>query len=164
MSKRIVLLQALASTPNDLGLTVRGMAGVAVWQRPSPDQWSVVDVVAHLIYVEQRYLQRLQQVIAEERPFLLAIKPDETRHDTQVGIEELNGRFEKARVETLSFLKEISPGGWQRKAIHETRGDVTLRFLVQFLVEHDIAHLNQIIEIQQQLRALPKRDVQPAIP
>jgi uncharacterized damage-inducible protein DinB len=163
MSKRIVLLQALASTPNDLALMLKGVAGTVARQRPAPDQWAIADVVNHLIHVEGRYLERLRRVLEVERPSLPAILPDKTKHETQVTLSELIVRFEKERDGTLSLLKEIAPGGWQRTAVHETRGDVTLRVLVQFLVEHDITHLNQIVEIQQRLRALPKRDAQPAI-
>lgn len=162
MSKRIVLLQALTSTLKDLALMLKGAAGAVSWKRPSPGQWALADVVNHLIYVERRYLERLHQVLETERPFLPAILPDETKHDVQATLSELVARFEEARHKTLSFLKEISPGDWQRTAVHETQGDVTLRFLVHFLVEHDIAHLNQIVEIQRQLRALPKQDAQPA--
>ena len=151
MSKRIVLLQALAATSKELTLLLKGMTGGAIWQRPTPDQWAVADVVNHLVYVERRYLERLRQLVVEERPYLPVILPDETKHDTQVTHAELITHFEEARDETLLFLKEIMPGGWQRTAVHETRGDITLHFLVQFLIEHDIVHLNQIAEIQQQV-------------
>lgn len=157
------MLQALASTPKDLALMIKGMADAAIWQRPAPDQWAIINVINHLVYVERRYLKRLRQVLETERPSLPVIMPDETKHHTQVTLSELIACFEETRGETVLFLKEVAPDCWQRTAVHETRGDVTFRFLVQFLVEHDINHLNQIAEIQQQLHTSPKPNTQPVI-
>lgn len=163
MSKRIILLQALASTPRDLALILKGVDLPALTKRPVPDQWSMADVLAHLSDVEVQYLARLKRVVVEERPFLPRILPDESKHDIQTSLEELLARFEAARAETVDFLKDISPGGWQRPAVHETRGETKLRFLVQDLVNHDIGHLNQVVEVQQRLRVLPALDPQPVI-
>jgi uncharacterized damage-inducible protein DinB len=163
MSKRIVLLQALASTPKDLTMMLKEMNDASIWERPKPNEWAIADVVNHLVLVEREYLKRLQRVLELERPSLPEILPNEREHDRQVALPDLIKRFEEARDETLALLKGIGPGGWQRPAVHETRGDVTLRLLVQFLVEHDIIHLNQVVDIQQRLRALPRRDAQPAI-
>ena len=163
MTKRIVLLQALASTPKDLIFTLRRVDEAASYRKPDSNQWSIGTVLHHLIDVEQRYRARLQRVIVEDRPFLPYIHPDEAAYQVQTPLAELLARFEQARAETLAFLKEIPPGGWQRVAVHETWGETKLRFLVQQLVDHDTQHLNQIIEIQQQLRAVPTQDPQPAI-
>ena len=163
MTKRIVLLQALATTSSDLALMLRGIDPADGGRRPSGDAWSMADVVNHLIVVEGRYRQRLRRVIEEEKPWLPCIHPDEKAHDPQAQLPSLLSRFEDERAETVSLLKEIGPGQWQRRAVHETKGDVTLRFLVQYLVDHDIQHLNQIVEIQQQLRMVPVRNPQPTI-
>lgn len=163
MSKRIVLLQALASTPKDLGFTLRRLmeksasqpaaadAQSAVYQTPQPGQWSIGIVLHHLIDVEARYLGRLQQVVTEDRPLLAVIHPNEAIYQERPSLAKLLARFEQARAATLAFLKELPPGGWQRPAVHEAWGETKLRFLVQHLVDHDTQHLNQIIEIQQQL-------------
>lgn len=163
MTKRIVLLQAIASTPKDLALTIRGIDATAGNRRPGDDLWSIADVVHHLIDVEERYRHRLQRVLEEDKPWLPYFHPDEQVRDTQSSPESLLARFEEERSQTVALLKEIGPGDWQRRAIHETRGNVTFRFLVQYLVDHDIQHLNQIVEIQQQLRMVPARNPQPTI-
>jgi hypothetical protein len=45
----------------------------------------------------------------------------------------------------------------------ELTGKTTLRFLLQILIEHDIEHLNQIVQLQQAARSIPVRDAQPAV-
>lgn len=163
MTKRIVLLQALASTSNDLALMLKGIDAADGNRCPSADTWSMADVVNHLIDVERRYRQRLQRVLDEAKPWLPFLHPHEEAHDPQAALTTLLARFKEERAQTVALLKEIGPGEWQRRAVHETKGDVTLRFLVQYMVDHDIQHLNQIVEIQQQLRMVPVRNPQPTI-
>lgn len=163
MSKRIVLLQALAATPADLQRLLQGMEATAVFHRPGPDQWSIGDVLGHLVDVERRYLVRLRRVIEEERPLLDTIHPNEGGHESDAGAALLLRRFSQARADTLSYLRDRTPGQWQRPAVHPRWGETTFRFLVQNLVEHDTEHLNQLVSVQQALRSLPDRNAQPAV-
>ncbi len=151
MSKREVLLEALSSTPNDLRLTVGGMGETAVFHRPSAADWSVADVVYHLAEVEGRYLVRLQTVVREERPYLPYIHPEE-KTGLNRSFAELVEVFRQARQQTTAFLQALKPGQWQRKGVHETWGEVNLRYLVQQLVAHDIEHLNQMVEMMGRMK------------
>ncbi|MCL4869271.1 MAG: maleylpyruvate isomerase N-terminal domain-containing protein [Anaerolineae bacterium] len=148
MSKRIVLLQALAATPVDLRRMLKNGPDAAAHQRPSPNQWSIAHVINHLLDVEERYLARLQRVIQQENPSLPYIHPDESSYDPRPSLPDLITQFEQARAATLLFLKEQPPGAWQRPAVHQTLGPTQFRYLVQMLVDHDTQHLNQMIEIQ----------------
>lgn len=154
MSKRIVLLQALAVTVSNLERLLPGFDGQTRGYRPQPGMWSVADVLSHLVTVETQYLRRLQRVLAEERPFLPAILPDETTHNLFVSLDD----FAVARQATLVLLREVAEVGWARTAVHETQGEVTFQALVQFLVDHDSEHLNQIAAIQQQLTTRPESE------
>jgi uncharacterized damage-inducible protein DinB len=152
MSKRIVLLQALASTPNDLRLMVQKLPSGLVHQRPDPDNWSIAEILCHLIDIEGRYRQRLYTVVHENNPKLPAFYPDESQYDEQATLPELLDQFGAARDVTVAFLQELSMKQWQRPAVHANWGATTLRHLVQHLVDHDINHLNQAVETQQRLR------------
>ena len=157
MTKRIILLQALASTPNDINRLVRSRDKTSAGWRPLPGDWSCRDVVNHLRYIEPLYLARLQRVIAEDEPAVPTIHPDTVPDDPELTISDLAGRFRAAREATLTFLQELSPGGWQRVAHHERNGRMTFRYLVQDLVSHDIEHTNQLVEIQSRYRAALKQ-------
>ncbi|MDX1612799.1 MAG: DinB family protein [Candidatus Promineifilaceae bacterium] len=144
MSKRAVLLKALAATPNDLARLLRSSAATA---DPPPGHWTAAQVAAHLADVETHYRRRLQRVVAEDRPQLPYIHPDESAYDPALSAAAWLGRFRTERAATLAFLEGLSPGAWQRPAVHQTWGPTTLRFLVQSLVEHDTNHLNQIARL-----------------
>ena len=152
MSKRAVLLEALASTPKDLGFLLRRANETAVHKRPTPEEWSIADVLIHLARVETSYLVSLQRIVIEERPYLPFIHPENQQTTSSIPLAEMRNTFETARQDTLSYLQSLSAGAWQRPAVHETVGETKLRFMVQLLVNHDTEHLNQISQIQQQLR------------
>jgi len=148
MSKRIVLLQALAATPADLR-RLAGNLSPAGSRQASPGSWSPIEVVSHLLDVEARYRARLQRIVTEEQPSVPDILPPEAGYPATGELPQLLEAFATAREETLSFLKGLSAGEWQRRATHPTWGELTLRFFVQHLVEHDTEHLNQLALLKQ---------------
>lgn len=157
MTKAAILLQALESTTADVARLVRPLDQESAAQSPEPDAWSALDVLSHLIGVEQAYHTRLNRVLAEELPNIPVIHPDEATHDRQSSPDALSQQFGRERAETLAILRGLNPGQWQRAGIHEKKGRTTLRFFVQDLVEHDIEHTNQLVEIIQAGRARSRR-------
>ena len=156
MTKRAILLEALASTPVDVARMVRGLDETsAVWR--ADGSWSCRDVVAHLAYIEPLYLACLRRIVAEDEPTVAALLPDETAHNHDLSTTGLVERFGEARQLTCDWLREISPADWQRPASHDTKGRTTLRFLVQDLVAHDIEHTVQLVAILSQMRAAKRQ-------
>jgi uncharacterized damage-inducible protein DinB len=153
MTKRIVLLQALASTPADVVRIAGSSEPGLTHARPRPDSWSMADVLRHLVEVEERYLLRLKRVVAEDQPHLPLILPAEEPLPPRDTAAELARDFAAARSATLAFLNGLSAKDWQRQAFHPGEGETTLRYLVQNLVDHDTLHLNQILEAREKLTA-----------
>ena len=151
MSKRIVLLEALTAMPADLQLMLKNVSPASLWHDGLQADWSMTQLLAHLLTVEVRYLARLQHVVTTDNPFLPTIHPDETIQPT-ASLPDLLTQFATARAQTVAYLQALPPGAWQRPATHETQGATKLRYLVQMLVEHDTEHLNQLIDIQQDVR------------
>jgi uncharacterized damage-inducible protein DinB len=158
LSKRIVLLQGLTAAITNLLSLLADVDPMDFCQRTASSEWSLADVVCHLTAVERQYLRRLQRVLAEERPFLPAIHPNPTSHKLDTPPSELLMQFEAARAKTLALLQNVAEEGWERTAVHETHGEVTFQALVQFLVDHDGEHLNQIAAILQEHKPLPEQE------
>ena len=159
-----MLIQALASTPLDIIRLVRPLDTAAAAWRTAPDSWSCRDVVNHLCYVEPLYLARLHRIMTEGEPTVPYIDPGRAPEIPDTPITELVERFRTEREATLTALRELPPGGWQRAAIHERKGRMTLRYLVQDLVSHDIEHTSQLVEIQGRWRASLKLQRGPGQP
>jgi uncharacterized damage-inducible protein DinB len=141
MTRRAVLLKALASMPSDVERMLQGA---------DPSDSGLTGVLQHLLDSEARYRTQFRTVVLEERPVLSALEPGLSDGDA-VALGELVDRFKAARQETLAFLEHLSVGDWQRKAIHESLGETSLRFLVQHLVDSDTHHLSQLIAARQGL-------------
>jgi uncharacterized damage-inducible protein DinB len=152
MSKRAILIEALASMPKDLNFMLRRAEDTAVRQRLDSNEWAIADVLLHLATIEPLYLARLQRIVVEERPYLPYLHPETQPHPSPTPLAELLAAFNTARKSTLDYLHALKAGAWQRPAIHETAGETKLRFMVQMLVDHDTDHLNQIVKIQQRLQ------------
>lgn len=161
MSKRAVLLDALASMPQDVAFMLRRAEGTAVYHRPTPQEWSIADVLLHLATMERLVLTRLQKIVQEERPFLPTLHPETQPEPDPRPLAELVTAVHDTRQQTLTFLHTLKAGDWQRTAVHETLGATRFRFMVQLLVDHDTEHLNQIIEIQTRLKSHPANDISP---
>jgi uncharacterized damage-inducible protein DinB len=147
MTRRDVLLPALAATPRDLERMLRNLDDAVARRQPTPDDWCVADVVAHLGYVEELYLARLRRIVEQENPYEPYLHPDASAHDLSRPLADLLAAFAARRAETITFLQGLSQRDWGRPLVHETIGPTRLRFQVQALVAHDNEHLAQILEI-----------------
>ncbi|GAB4431597.1 MAG: hypothetical protein OHK0015_18230 [Chloroflexi bacterium OHK40] len=150
MSRRAVLMEALAATQSDLERLARRLDPATAARRPAPESWSVAEVVAHMAEIEARYRDQLRQTLIDDHPTLSPLVPDEAAHDT-LPLPELVAAFVAARAATLALLAEVPQGDWGRPLTHPTLGSTRFRELVQALVSHDNEHLAQIAAIREQL-------------
>jgi hypothetical protein len=148
MSRRSVLIDALAATPRDLARLLRPVSATMALRRPAPDQWGVAEVVAHLGVNEVAYQERLRLIIEQDTPTVPYIHPDPSMHDLQYPLHELYEQFCERRNETLTFLHGLSQHQWARRLVHETLGPSRFRDQVQLLVDHDSTHLEQIVTLR----------------
>jgi hypothetical protein len=139
--------------PSDLRRVLKGIDLAEACRRPTPGEGSITDLLQRTVNAEIYFFGQIRDVVCEERPSLPALRHEETRYDLDMSLEGLIECVEKGRAETLAFLEGLSPGDWQRKAVHETWGETRLRFRVQHLVDHDTQCLSQVVGTRQRLRA-----------
>jgi hypothetical protein len=151
VSRRSVLMEALAATPRDLARMLRPVDAAAALLRPDPGEWCIADVVAHLGATELPYQARLRLIVEQDNPRVPYIHPDEGAHDLTRTPAELLEIFSARRAETLAFLEGLSQRDWGRPLIHATLGPSRLRDQIQMLVDHDSAHLEQIVGLRERI-------------
>jgi hypothetical protein len=152
MTKRLILLQALASTPEDISRLARSIEGAAADRRVKAGAWSCRDIIAHLVEVERDYHVYLSSIPSVEKPSSPAIIPGKADFDPRSSLLRLCDRFSHNRQVTLAILGSLPAGEWQRPEMHATRGHATLRFLIQDWVNHDIEHTHQLVQTVQRVR------------
>ena len=115
---------------------------------PLDEDWSVADVIAHLIVIDRRALrERIEGMLASDDPEVLDV--DETESLASSGLRgrpalELLATFEPQRAGTLAWLDGLSGPDLDRGGRHEQVGSITAADVVHHMAYHDALHLAQI--------------------
>ncbi len=142
------IVHALGATPGRVAAVAAGLDAAALRQRPSPEEWSMKEVVAHLLELERDlFLPRLRRMRAEEWPRF-------ARFDTDAGAARCDRRegdfaaelaeFGRRRAETVAFLSALEPSDLDRVGASSGFGAVTLHEYATHVAEHDDEHLAQL--------------------
>jgi hypothetical protein len=145
MTRRAVLLKALRAMPGDVVRTVNGRQAEDLGGDGNGDAETQAAILGRMIAFEKDYRNQLGRVFREEEPALRALVSDGPALDARSSVTTMIVQLKQAREETLAFLEALSLGDWQRKAVHETLGETSLRFLVQHLVDWDTHHLRELM-------------------
>ncbi len=141
------LIEALAATPPVLARLVRGLPEETLRRGHGDDRWSIKEVLGHLRDNEQVFLGRYEQILHEEQPRLEAYDQEEMArgHDYQRGdaAAALAG-FVETRAAAVALFQRLTAADLGRSALHDDWGPVTLGWLAEHIVAHDLAHLAQI--------------------
>jgi DinB superfamily len=148
-SNGLPCLDQLAATPEILrGLMCALTDEDARW-KPSPDRFSVAEVLAHLSHSEGHcYRTRLDRFLSEERPEL---EPDDAQFHLHLyrnaDPEDAFDHFEEQRETNLEFLRGLPSSAGHRAALHRAAGEITLAQMLHEWVLHDLGHIRQIAEL-----------------
>jgi DinB superfamily len=72
LDPRIEILKTLRATPVILRTLVRDVVNEDAQRKPSPGEWAVIEVIAHMADTDERAVGRVQQIVAEDDPELSA--------------------------------------------------------------------------------------------
>lgn len=155
MSPMSQLINDYVAATSALREAVRGMTREQLLARPIAGKWSTLEVVCHLSDFDPIYADRMKRVIAEDRPALLGA--DETRfaaalayHDRDV--EEELAIMDATRGQMAKILRTLPEAALERVGIHNERGPVTLRKLLETCVQHVRHHVKFIDEKRRALK------------
>jgi len=116
--------------------------------RPQPPIWSIKDIICHIVDTEINNNIRMKKIISEKRPNL--------QHFDQVGwakrleytawnLQETILLFGILRSSMGHILENLPVSAWKRSGIHDEKGSLTLRKLLEDANNHCKHHLAQII-------------------
>ncbi|HEX2765277.1 MAG TPA: DinB family protein [Candidatus Limnocylindria bacterium] len=111
--------------------------------------WRPRDVVGHLITGELTdWIERAQRILEHGTsvPFDRFDRFAHVDRDVDVPLDELVERFAVLRAENLARLAElVTDADLERRGLHPTLGEVTLRELLATWAVHDLDHTSQIL-------------------
>lgn len=141
------ILSLLSATPATLNGLLRGL-DVDAWHRKTAhDDWSLTELICHLRDTE-REVHHMQVGLFKDgnEPFIprpdtsvWASQRDYLHEDGALALKEFN----EARRETLTQLKNIPAGEWDRKARHAIFGPTNFLEVISFFADHDRMHIQQ---------------------
>jgi len=109
---------------------------------PAPGEWAPVEIVRHLIAVEEEvWHRRLGQLRIEEHPRWRWVEPGQWRGAPGAGLEDVLASHARVRAQTLGILDALGPDGWTRTGTHDTFGVLDVAGLMTVAADHDDEHL-----------------------
>jgi DinB superfamily len=136
--------------------TVLRDAAADLRKRPAPVEWSVLELLGHLVDAEMVMSARYRWTISQDKPPLLGYDQDrwvaQLRHNDDQP-DELLRVFSALRGDNLRLWRRSSADDRQRVAMHAERGPESYDLMFRMLAGHDRFHLNQMGETLRQVRA-----------
>ena len=145
------MLATLRATPGILtSLVAPASAAELVW-KPSPERWSICEILNHLTDVEKLNVGlRVRRILQEELPSFEDYDQNARHRDgayaNDDGGDALD-RFCETRSATLAWLERSSPDEWLRRGRHPEVGEITAKQLLSLWAFHDLSHIRQIAEL-----------------
>ena len=149
---------ALEANAEAIAALARAMPPARVRWRPSPDAWSVLEVINHLADEEREdFRTRLDTVLHRPTEMPPPIDPDGwvlARDYNGRDLDESLSRFLAERRQSLGWLRTLTAPDWSRTWTHPS-GDFSIRAgdLLVAWAAHDLLHLRQLVELQYACRA-----------
>ncbi|HEV3121737.1 MAG TPA: DinB family protein [Isosphaeraceae bacterium] len=138
------LIESYVAGSQKLRQAVGGLSREALLARPGPGDWSIQEVVIHLVDSDMISIDRMKRLLTEENPTLLYA--DETAyvqrlfHDEQ-SIEDALTLFEIGRRQWARVLRKLPDEAFARKGTHNRTGTVTVGGMVETYIKHVDHHL-----------------------
>jgi uncharacterized damage-inducible protein DinB len=121
-------------------------------RRPAPAEWSMKEVMAHLLAVERDlFLPRLRRMRDEDGASFPPFDPEAWAAERDWRRGELSAdlaAFRVARADTVALLESLGPDQLARTGVTPALGVVTLHEYATHVVEHDAEHLAQLESIR----------------
>lgn len=141
-------IAALAETHPTLVRLIAELPDAALDYRASPDDWTVREILAHLVDDEMFVMRtRFERMMKETRPLLPP--HDEkawyaNRSTARDRRDELLADFAVQRAASLGMFAVVREADWQRKGHQPEHGTFTAEEWLSRWLAHDTTHIHQI--------------------
>lgn len=137
--------RAQAATPANLR-TLIDDAGDDLRTRPEPAEWSVVELIGHMVDAELSSSARYRWILAEDEPKLMPYDQDlwaNRLHSVNEPLDALLPVFDALRAANLRLWTDASPADRARIGQHLERGPESYELTFRLLAGHDRVHIAQ---------------------
>lgn len=145
-------IQILESTPATINALLKGKPEAWINNNEGNETWSPFDVVGHLVHGEKTdWISRMKIILMGEggksfEPFDRFAQFETSKGKTMDTLLDEFASLRKRNIETLKG-KNLQENDLDRKGIHPSLGEVTLRQLLATWTVHDLSHIAQICRV-----------------
>ena len=150
MSDTANLISALEAAPGVIIPMIREVPSQILKRRPSPAKWSAYEHACHLSQSDASFRARLDLILSTPEPFIEVIEnspEDEAGALLDIDLDESLDRYVRERASLVERLKKLSPGEWQRTAVHEAFDHYSVFIMFRHVLNHEMLHAYRIEEL-----------------
>ena len=138
----------LANIPDQVADIISNIEDDLLARKPSPDEWSVKEIVGHIIETDLLFSRRLNFILEGQGiPAIPRSTPPWKLHEDKgyqaLSAAQLVERLRQARSESLGLIETLEPDQWVRQGTLLGTATSVLD-LGSWLTNHDRGHLAQI--------------------
>jgi uncharacterized damage-inducible protein DinB len=142
------------SAPGRLRTTLADLDAGALNRRPAGSDWSIRDIIVHLVDTEIMRAGRFFSILAEDQPVILSFNEEQFKrrlHYLWRDPELSLSLFQQLRFALAEMLEQCDAAAWERTGIHEHHGPITLAELLRRGASHGQEHIAQVIAFREAL-------------
>ena len=153
----IAVIAMLESTPRRIDAVTLGLSDKDLTWKPSPDSWSVNEVIAHLRACADVWGDSILMILREDTPTFRYVSPRTWIRKTNYPQSDFQASFlafRRQREDLLRVLQPLAHEDWLRRAIVKATKprEETILSYAHRLGSHEAGHCEQIDRILHALR------------
>lgn len=115
--------------------------------RPSENNWSIKEILCHLVDIQEVVAGRVQKMLSEENPPIELYDDERENRERDhrgddIGLYKAN--FVSTRDNLLSKLAGAEDSVWKRAGRHPLNPEFTIEFVVNDMLDHEHIHFEQV--------------------
>jgi hypothetical protein len=144
----------MRQVPDLVDGVIEGLSDDELRRRPSPDDWSALEVCCHLRDDAEIEGQRVRRLVEEDEPALASYDQEALARERDYPGDEIG----RVRTALRAFwgglayqLEGLTDEQWERAGTHPEQGRLTVRSRAEGALEHGQAHIEQLKTLRQSL-------------
>lgn len=141
------IIKILSIIPEEVEAVISHVSSGFLYQKPSPDEWSIAETIGHMLETDLLFVTRAQTLLSAqgtELPWPMSPwKLQEGKGYESMPRSDLIAHLRATRKQSLELINGMTPEDWLRKGT-SFGSKISMLDLATWLANHDRGHLAQI--------------------
>ncbi len=143
-------LEVQRTTADKIARVIRPLSGQQLRKPPTPGQWSIAEIIAHLAEAELVHGYRVRMILGSNGTSIQAFDQNVWARNSKYASQDPRDSLKLFRIlreSNLKLLRSLPRNRWSYYGMHAERGKETIAHLAKMFAGHDINHIQQIERI-----------------